>query len=89
MAVYCVSYDLKKPGQNYDDLIEALKNSPNWWHYLESTWLIYTPETADQLSKRLLNHIDENDRLLVINATRPHAGWLPQDAWDWINKFVP
>lgn len=46
MTVYCVSYDLNKAGQNYNDLYEELKKSPNWWHHLDSTWLIVTNETA-------------------------------------------
>ncbi len=26
MAVYCVTYDLKAPGKNYDDVFTYLKN---------------------------------------------------------------
>jgi hypothetical protein len=89
MNVYCVSYDLHKPGQNYEGLFDQLKNSPGWWHYLESTWLIATSETAQDLAKRLFGVIDANDSLLVINARNESAGWLPSKAWDWINRNVP
>jgi len=88
MAVYSVSYDLNKPGQNYSSLYEELKNSNSWWHYLDSTWLVYTFESANQLSNRLRKHIDSNDSLLVIRVTNDYAGWLPEEAWDWIRKHV-
>lgn len=88
MTVYCVSYDLNKQGQNYEPLYEELKRSANWWHYLDSTWLIYTNESAQQLSDRLLQHTDQNDRLLVIRVTRDYAGWLPQDSWAWFAQYI-
>lgn len=86
MAIYCVSYDLNQAGQNYSGLYEELKKSPNWWHYLDSTWLIYTNETAFQLFGRLQSKIDNNDRVLIIRVTPDYSGWLTQEAWDWIRS---
>lgn len=88
MPVYCISYDLNKTGQNYEELYEELKKSPGFWHYLDSTWLISTTETADQLSNRIRLHLDDNDNLLVIKVVRDYAGWLSKKAWDWIDKHV-
>ncbi len=89
MYGYCVSYDLRQPDRNYTGLFERLKSSPSWWHYLESTWLIATNESATQLANRLAPAIDRNDLLLVIEVRRGVGGWLPRDAWNWITKNVP
>lgn len=86
MRPYCVSYDLKKPGQNYAGLIDELKKCAEWWHYLGSTWLVTTNESVHQLSARLRQVIDKNDDLLVIGITNDHDGWLPPDAWPWIKR---
>lgn len=86
--VYVVSYDLNKSGQEYEGLYEELKNSAAWWHYLDSTWLIYTSESADQLYSRIGKHIDENDYALVIEVKRNYQGWLPDKAWEWIREHV-
>lgn len=88
MNVFCVSYDLNKSGQDYEGVINELKNSTSWWHYLGSTWLIATNESASTLSERIRKHTDTNDSLLVIRVTKDYAGWLTEEAWDWIKKHV-
>lgn len=89
MAVFCVSYDLNKSGQNYEGLIEELKKSSSWARPTASTWLVYTSEDASQLYNRLAPYLDKNDLILVIEVTRDHAGWLHQDIWNWINQYLP
>ena len=88
MSVYCVSYDLNKAGQNYNALYDELKKSPGWCHPLDSTWLISTRESAQQLSDRLRKHLDNNDTLLVIGVTKEYSGWLPQATWDWMRQHI-
>jgi len=83
-----VSYDLNVPGQNYKGLFDELKRSPNWWHYLDSTWLVYTPESAQRLFERLARHFDENDRVLIARVTNDYHGWLTDEAWHWIRQYV-
>ncbi|MHB0390349.1 hypothetical protein ACYBJS_25320, partial [Klebsiella pneumoniae] len=75
-------------GQNYNALYDELKKSPGWCHPLDSTWLISTGETAQQLSDRLRRHLDNNDTLLVIGVTKEYAGWLTQDTWDWMRTDI-
>lgn len=87
--VHLISYDLNKPGQNYDDVYEAIKElGSSWWHYLDSTWLVDTNLTADQISDRIKKHIDKNDYLLVIGVTSDYAGWLPEKAWEWLKNHT-
>ncbi len=88
MRVYAVSYDLNRPGQNYQGLIGELEQSPSWWHYLKSTWLIATNETPDQLWGRLEPHVDTTDCVLIMEVINRAQGWLPAKAWEWINQYV-
>jgi hypothetical protein len=87
--VYIISYDLKVPGKDYGGLYAALKSSTKWWHYLESSWLIYTTETTQALWDRLASYITKGDRLLIIEVRDNCQGWLPKDAWDWIHQHTP
>ena len=86
--VYLVTYDLIKPGQDYFKVHEAIKSCGAWWHFLESTWLVDGHLSATEISTRVRAHIDPNDRLLVVGITADYAGWLPQEAWEWINTRV-
>lgn len=83
--IYAINYDLKKPGQDYADLHEAIKSCGNWWHYLGSTWLVDTTMSAQGVWQKLAPHVDKNDSVLVVGVTREYQGWLSQDAWAWIN----
>lgn len=83
--IYAINYDLKRPGQNYDPLYQAIKSCGVWWHYLGSTWLVDTNMSAHAVWERLAPVIDKNDRVLVIGVTKEKQGWLSQEAWDWIN----
>lgn len=68
MTTYIVSYDLKRPGQDYDDLIDYLKSHDNWWHNLGSTWVVVTDLTAVELRDGIKKHTDGNDKVLVVQS---------------------
>jgi hypothetical protein len=88
MAIYLVTYDLHKPERKYKALIDQLQGSQAWWHFLESTWLIQTSEDINTLSNRLITNLDTNDFLLMIEVKRNYQGWLPKEAWDWMNERI-
>jgi hypothetical protein len=90
MSCLLITYDLNKPGQNYDDLYEVIKNlGSHWWHYMDSTWLVASTLTPDQAVDRLKGVVDGSDRLLVIDVKGDsRQGLLTEDAWDWIKKYM-
>lgn len=88
MTILSVNYDLRKPGRDYNGLYEVLKKAPSWWHYLGSTWLVYTDQSPETWFKLLAPHLDTNDSMLIIEVTANHAGWLPKKAWEWITEHM-
>jgi len=88
MAVYAINYDLYRPGQDYSGLIEAIKTTGVWWHYLKSTWLVDTHLNSSGIFDIIKPHIDGTDLVLIIKVTRDYYGCLPPDAWDWINQHL-
>ena len=89
MRAYCITYDLKVPGGDYSGLYEAIKQTGMYWHYLDSTWIVVTQETSQEIWNRLATHIDKNDYLMIIEVKDNVQGWLPKEAWDWIHSNVP
>ena len=68
MACYIVSYDLRHPGRNYDDLYERLKSYRKWAKLTESTWAIVTENSAVEVREHLKYVLDGNDRIFVIKS---------------------
>jgi hypothetical protein len=87
-CAYLVSYDLNaaQDGFNYLPLMLELQASLDWWHYLVNTWIVMRKETLVDFSNILLSKLHSKDRLLVLPAKGPGLGWLPKEAWEWINK---
>jgi hypothetical protein len=87
MATLLVGYDLNKPGQNYDDLIDRLKTvGTNYWHHLDSTWLVKTTMTPVQLRDDLKGYIDSGDELLVIDVTGRSWAAAGLESYDWLKN---
>jgi len=89
MSALLITYDLNKPGQNYDKLYDAIKGLGTWWHYLDSTWIVDTSLTPAQVWEELRPAVDTGDSVLIVDITNdPNSGWLPQKAWAWIKEHV-
>lgn len=72
--VYIVSYDLRKPTQRYDELVNAIKTYPNWACLGGSAYLIESNETHVAIRDNLGRFIDGNDKLFVGHISAP-AAW--------------
>lgn len=86
--MHLVTYTLE-PKRDATRLFEELQRSAGWWHNLDDTWLVLSNETAEQLWNRLAPHFVATDKTLIIHIA-PEAeipsGWLPAEAWKWINE---
>lgn len=82
--IYAINYDLKKKGQDYSGLYEAIKQIGEWFKCLDSHWLVDTGIGADAIVDRIKKHLDANDRLLVTKVTKDCQGLLNKDDWKWI-----
>jgi hypothetical protein len=83
MGVYLVGYDLRhKHIADYENLFEAIRQVSNndWWHCLDSTWLIVHPGNANAIWQVLVPHIHNStnkitgDKLLVAQVVKD-AQW--------------
>lgn len=84
--LYIISYDLKLPSRDYTAVYEAIKGLGPWCHYLESTWMVQSNLTTQEVASKVKANMDNNDYLFVTEITRKtRNGWLPSDAWKWLN----
>ncbi len=86
MSVLLITHALNNKLKNYSPFYAAIKgNCDAWWHYFDATWIVSTNHSADEYAKLLYPHMETTDRLLVVQITADKQGWLPKDAWDWLN----
>ncbi len=90
MAVYVISYDLNRPGQDYIELHAEIKSCGSWWHCLDSTWMVSTQMAAIDIANKLWSKMDRNDKLLVTPVTSGSA-WagFTGDCESWIKSNLP
>lgn len=87
MAVLLVTYALNNPSRDYSSLKNAIQTTANGWsHHIDNVWIVNTDLSASDFAHKLLPHILKNDRLLVVKITAEHQGWLPAEAWKWMNE---
>ena len=88
MHALLVSYDLSMPHGHYKSLVSTIKQDSRWWHYLKSTWIVVGDRDTSAMVKSLRPHLRDQDRLLVLPIPEVDAmdGWLPPEAWDWLNR---
>lgn len=68
MTCYIISYDLRAPGRNYEQLYAAIRSYEKWAHINESMWAVVTNNSAVAIRDNLTQFLDANDRLFVIKS---------------------
>lgn len=89
MNAILIGYDLNKSGQNYDQLLDAIRAQfPNYWHCLDSTWIVKTNATPVEVRDWLQSYIDANDELFVVDITGKAAAWtgFVGNCNDWLKN---
>lgn len=76
MAKILFGYDLNAPGKDYSTLIPAIQAQfPNYWHCLDSTWIVATDWSPVQVRDWLLARVDRNDEIFAVDITGKPAAW--------------
>ena len=59
----------------------------DWWYYIDNTYLVACTLDVNTLYSAICSSI--NRHLLIVEIKPENTqGWLPKDAWDWINKYI-
>ena len=89
MTAYLISFDLNNPGQNYDDIDNAIKAYGTWCKIVTTTYVIVSEKSAKEIRDDLQKHIDSNDKLFVLKSG-VEAAWtgFKQSTTDWLKKHL-
>ena len=84
--VYMISYDLKAPTNNRDNVIEDIKSLGTWCKYLTTTFLVKTYYSKEEVTNICTKNLDKNDRMIIAPVSEMVSGWLDSDQWNWIQQ---
>jgi hypothetical protein len=60
-----ITYDLDKPGQNYDGVHAKIKSLGTWYHPQLSVFYLHTALSAVEAHNAIWSVMDTNDKLIV------------------------
>jgi hypothetical protein len=76
MTTILIGYDIHPTkGAGYDKLTEIIQSLGDWWHHLESTWIVRCTQSPSQVRDKLKSYIGNDDQLLVIEISGDKAEW--------------
>lgn len=89
MAAYMITYDLNSTGQKYEEVKKAIKDlSTAWCSYWKSSYLIKSNLTSQEITDKIIPHLDSNDRLIVNEVINNYQGWLSEKQWTYIRENI-
>ena len=85
MKRFMVSYDLSKPGRNYEDLFKVLKSFDHV-RPLESVWFVSSNLPLEAIRDKVKAVLDANDHLMVSTIT--YSAWfnLSPEVGKWLEE---
>jgi hypothetical protein len=64
-----ITYDLDKPGQNYDAVRSRIESLGKWQPIQRSVYYLHTALSAQEAHSAIWSAMDVNDRIVVANVT--------------------
>jgi hypothetical protein len=83
MTVLIVTYDLRKPGRNYDDLYAAIRKYKHC-HALDSSWFIDTSDEPSVVRDKLCAAVDGGDQIYVMRLRKHWAACRNEACTEWL-----
>jgi len=77
---------LNTPGNDYEDLIEAIRSYGSYCKLQKSVWFIDSRKTAAEIRDDLKQHIDSNDDLFVGDMRKHWAAANKPKCVDWLKN---
>jgi len=90
--VYLVTYntDLNFNKAIFHSYIQSLYSRgyiSDWWHYIDTSYLIVSSLEVNQLYDFIFPGVPQRNLLIVEINPNNAQGWLPKDAWIWLQKY--
>ena len=59
----------------------------DWWHHIDTAYLITSNLDINQLYNLIYPGVPGRSLLIIEVDPNNAQGWLPRNAWEWIQKY--
>jgi hypothetical protein len=66
--------------------ITSMQGLYSWFHYLQSSYILISGNDSNVLTQQILKIIPNKRFLLFQIYLNSRNGWMPKEAWEWIEK---
>lgn len=84
VALYLVTYDLNRPGQDYPGLYDKISECGSAWHGMQNVWFVDTPWNAQRIRDHVIPTLDRGDKLFVSRVQEAAWQGFTDEATAWI-----
>lgn len=91
--LYIIAYDTQAGFDamafaNYIKALSEKKWISDWWHYVNTVYIVASERSAQELYNAAAPGMKGIRHVLVIEIDpKNEQGWLPPDAWKWLQKY--
>jgi len=90
--VYIVTYNPTEPFNkvifhNFIQSLHKLGYITDWFHYIDETYLIVSSSSVSQLYNLIFPGVPKRYLLIIEVNVNNAQGYLPLNAWTWIQKY--
>lgn len=85
-AAYVVMFELTQPSEKYGPFMQELMAHGKWMSYMKGSYIVVRRDTLVEFTSKLRPLMFTPDRLLIMPARGPFDGWMPQEAWTWLER---
>ena len=80
--IYIVNYSSKVSESVINDKIKSLGD---WFNYFPNSFLLFSSSSVQTIYNNIATNLPE-DRFLILEIDlKDYWGWLPKEAWEWLN----
>ncbi len=82
--IYYITYDYNDKSETIESTLTSMMDA--WFSFFDNQWLIKTSMSSKQLYNLIQNEEEPFSLLILRIRIDEYWGWLPQNAWDWLDK---
>ena len=85
---YALMFDIDD-NLDYSEVHKQVTTIPSllsWFHYLQSSYILISESDSNELTQYLIKIIPNKRFLLFRIDLSSRNGWMPKEAWEWIEK---